>query len=232
MAAIPIYTGGEKPTAAQWAAPGRALQGLGITDDNGGDPISARSFALMLALTGSDATLASKVVTSGASYTVPASTLYVVNHYEHAAGVTDTVTPNGASAINLSTHATGAGSRPIFLILGPSDAIAMGAASYASGFLLALPSDVSRVLKSVTNASTHSVTAGKWLWLTHISAASAVGNERYVLNGVVGPNVPNAGLPITSIGYFMPPPQILKAGETVASNSANLLLISGIEFTN
>ena len=230
MTTLPTYTGGEKPTPAQWSAASKLLQAMGGTDDGGGSKgFFARCPELALAIFGGDTTLASKTVTSGASYTVPASTLYVIRRYDHASGVTDTVTPSGGFAINISTIAESS-VRDVCLILGPGDQVVMGAGSYCSGYLVALPTDAAfstRILKFVDNTTTHTVTAGDVMFLAHASNTS--GNTgRIVLAGVTGPRLPDPGS--SSVPWPVLRNHWLKAGETIAGDTTTDVLISGIEF--
>lgn len=205
-----------------------ALKALGITDDNDGDPMTARAFGLPISLRGGDANLAARAVGPSSSYTVPAGALFVVTQYQHAAGVSDTVTPSGGAAITLSSYAT-AGARSLLLVLGAGDQISLGAGSACLGQLLTAPADVTRVLQTITNVSTYSVAAGKVLHLTHASPVSAVAGAttKLTVDGVTGPFLPNAGESNTA-SFASPLRLALKAAQVLASSTADTWLISGV----
>lgn len=205
-----------------------ALKAIGITDDNDGDPMAGRAFGLPISLRGGDANLAARAVGPSSSYTVPAGALFVVTQYQHAAGVTDTVTPSGGGAITLSSYGT-AGARSVMMVLGAGDQIAMGAGSACMGQLLTAAADVTRVLQTVTNAVTYSVAAGKVLHLTHASPVAAVAGAttKLTIDGVTGPVLPNAGEANTA-SFASPLRLALRATQVLASSTADTWLISGV----
>ena len=232
MAATTIpstYAQGDTPTREQWNAPGKALNGLGLPNDNDGDPILPLSLDLGVPVLLGAVNAQTKVVGGGTSYTVPAGKLYIVRSFSHISGGADTVTPSGGAAINLSTiGASGFG--PVRLYLGAGDAIAMAASSYCCGILMDLPSTPStpaRILQIVDNATAYSVPASKQLLLMHATATGTNVNDLLTIDGATAAPLVNPGnVQTATLNVFEP--LILAAGQTVAGANPTDILISGL----
>ena len=215
---------GDTLTAAHVDSFGLALKALGITDDNAGDPILARSLGLPVAANGFDTALRGFAVAASSTYTVPASTWAVITWLDNGGTSAVTVTPSGGSALTVTPTAQGAGRAG--LVLGAGDQLTLGANAGAHGFEMAAPADLTRVLETVTNAVTKTIGAGTVFVLTHASAATAT---RLTIGGTAGVSVS-----WYSATYGASPPIVapnVYVNQSIASNSANAILISGVTYT-
>lgn len=223
------YSGGEIPSVANWNAAGLALKALGITDDNDGDPMTARSGLYPFSFRGGDSALAGKQI-DGSSYTVIAGQMAVVDIVHIGGGNDSTVTPSGGAAIIFASDIGSLAPSKVGIVLGAGDQIAMASTCRAGMNIFTAPSDATRVLQAVTSASTYTVAAGKVLYLTH---ASSVGEaltaiSELLIDSVIM-NVPNvAGFGATPVPVDCRQTRVLKAGQVVGASAGDTILISGI----
>lgn len=209
---------------------GLAFQGLGITDDNGGDPILARAMPFPLPVLLGDANVQSKAV-DGSSYTVPGGLVFVVTVLDILTN-NITVTPSGGSAITIATGGAQQNTAKVHIPLAAGDEIACGASCRAAGYLVTAKSDAVPFLDDVTNAAPYTVPANKLALVTHVGmggSAGAMSGQVFVLNGVnafetrgpVGDN--SVAADFNDCRHHL----LAKAGETLAAGGATAIIVAG-----
>lgn len=224
------YASGDRIEAAYVNRLGLALAGIGITDDNTGNPIVARSFANPLAIPFGDANVQSKAV-DGASYTVPAGLVFVVTVLDILTN-NIVVTPSGGGAITIATGGAQQNTAKVHIPLGAGDEIACGASTRAAGYLVTAQADAVPFLDDVTNAAPYTVPANKLALITHVgmgASATAVNGQVFVLNGVnafetrgpVGDN--GSASDFNDCRHQL----LAKAGETLAAGGATAIIVAG-----
>lgn len=229
MAAIPsTMTDGQTVTAALFNAAGKALSGMGITDDNGGFPIAPIALLPGIPLSLGASAEVGKAFAGAGTFTVTAGKWFVITNIFHAASVTDTVTPSGGAAFTYANAAVTVASG-VQWVLGPGDAITLGAGSSCSGTLLTAPAGLARIFQTVSNTVTFTVPALRRVFLTGAAAAASSAGIDLQIDGVAGiravPLDSSAGGAANVVR-----PVVVGAAQVLASSSATLVLISGIQY--
>lgn len=205
-----------------------------MTDDNDGDPMTARSGLYPFSFRGGDTALQARQI-DGSSYTVISGQMAVIDRFHFGAANACNVTPSGGSAIQISAAVGSPLPSLGFLVLGAGDQIAMGADCECGMNVFTAPADATRVLQTVTAAATYTVAAGKVFYLSHASLVGAI-----TLTGDL--SIDSVPIPVGALnGYYyelgttdaiLPTnaqqSRVLKAGQVVASTGGSTLLISGI----
>jgi hypothetical protein len=238
MATIPSsFAAGDEVTVAHLNSWGLALKAMGIADDDAGKLILPPSLWLPFAVRSGAGGIRTRAVPPSTTHTVGAGKVLYVNNLSGAGQFTANT---GGGAFSITAASTGNAALiivPTGLCLGAGDQLTTPAAGYAKGIEIdasALPLSPTRVLKTVTNAATHTVGAGKALLLTH--AFPATEETTVAVLNIGGVNAfASFALSGTSGGTRLATPVWaplwVEAGTAVAAAAAVTWVISGFEYS-